>query len=517
MTADAALKRKKVVSPKWIWVRRLVQTFFLLVFLYLLVATIQGITGRLPNDLFFLLDPLTGISAFLASRNWIAPAMLGILTLVLAVIIGRAWCGWVCPLGTLLDWTPSRRQPKNPAVSPVWSQGKYLLFFAIILGAVMGSLALIVLDPITILFRTFAGVILPGLNQLIGSAETWLYGFKVLEPALDGIDGALRGWLLNNQPFYLANLWLLAVLAVVLALNALRSRFWCRYLCPLGGMLGLISKVAFIRHRVDAEKCISCRKCSSLCPTGAICPEHHFAANISECTVCLNCKEGCPVRAISFGKAQKSMYSQNTQRRWLLSSLGAAVVAAVFFRFIPSLTAATNKLIRPPGSTEASLNNQCIRCGECVRVCPTGAIQPSQKDSPSKLWTPVLETRRGYCDYSCNSCGAICPTGAIASLPLETKRKTVIGLAKIDQTRCITWAEERDCIVCEEMCPIPDKAIRLGGGGGGGGSGRGGRGGGSGQGRHPQVIAELCTGCGICEQQCPVAGESAIRIFPPET
>ena len=94
MTADAALKRKKVVSPKWIWVRRLVQTFFLLVFLYLLVATIQGITGRLPNDLFFLLDPLTGISALLASRSWLAPIALGLITIVLVVVIGRAWCGW---------------------------------------------------------------------------------------------------------------------------------------------------------------------------------------------------------------------------------------------------------------------------------------------------------------------------------------------------------------------------------------------------------------------------------------
>ena len=512
MATDPALKKTLKISSKWLWVRRITQTLFLLAFLYLLGVTMQGITGHLPNALFFLLDPLTGISSLLASRSWIAPMALCIFTLLLVVVIGRAWCGWICPLGTILDWTPSRRQRKNPGISPLWSQVKYFLFFAIVLGAVMGSLTLIIFDPLTLLFRTLAGVILPGLSYVIGAAESWLYGFKVLQPALDWTDAALRGWLLNNQPFYLANLLLLVVFAAILGLNAVRSRLWCRYLCPLGGMLGLISKVAFIPHRVDAEKCISCRKCSSLCPTGAVNPENHFAANFVECTVCLNCQEGCPTKAISFGKGKKFVYPQNAERRWLLSSLGVAAVAAVFIRFVPSLSSTTNKLIRPPGSSEASLNNQCIRCGECVRVCPTGVIQPSVKDGHSKLWTPVLKTRLGYCDYSCNSCGTICPTGAIAHLPLETRRKTVVGLAKIDQTRCITWAEERDCIVCEEMCPIPEKAIRLGGSGRGGG-----RGGGSGHGRHPQVIAELCTGCGICEHQCPVAGESAIRVFPPET
>ena len=140
-----------------------------------------------------------------------------------------------------------------------------------------------------------------------------------------------------------------------------------------------------------------------------------------------------------------------------------------------------------------------------MRVCPTGVIQPGQTSNPVKLWTPALNTRLGYCDYSCNSCGIICPTGAISNLTLEEKRRVVVGVARIDQSRCITWAEGRDCIVCEEMCPIPQKAIRLTGGG----QGRGSRGV-----LHPHVVQDLCIGCGICEYQCPVAGESAIRVYP---
>jgi len=506
MTTEPVSEKKQIISKKWTWLRRTVQTVFLLLFLYLLIITVQGVTGRLPNDLFFHLDPLNGIASMIASRSWIVPMALGVITFVLSVAIGRAWCGWICPMGTVIDWIPSRRSRKNPGISPVWSQGKYFILFAIIIGAALGHLTLNILDPITVLFRTIASVILPGLNWAIEGTTYWLYGFGALQPAVDWFDGVLRGWLLTSQPFYPSNVVLLAVFAAVLVLNAVRSRFWCRYLCPLGGLLGLMSKVSFIRHRVNGEKCIPCKKCATLCPTGAIRPESTFAADMAECTVCLSCVDGCPTNAISFAKERKVMQPQDKTRRRFLYSLGAASMLAAFLRFLPSATRTNDKLVRPPGSSEESLYDQCVRCGECVRICPTGVIQPSLTGEPAELWTPALKTRLGYCDYSCNSCGVICPTSAIANLPLELKRKTVIGVAKIDQTRCITWVEGRDCIVCEEMCPVPEKAIRLGGGG---------RGHGSGIGRHPQVIEDLCIGCGICEHQCPVAGESAIRVFPP--
>ena len=144
----------------------------------------------------------------------------------------------------------------------------------------------------------------------------------------------------------------------------------------------------------------------------------------------------------------------------------------------------------------------------CGRVCPTGGLQPSQTVSDwDKVWTPVLVSRHGYCDYSCNSCGQVCPTGAITELSLAEKRQTIIGVAAIDEERCIPFAEGRECIVCEEMCPVPQKAILL-----------------EEQTvvtlsgdtttvRCPQVVGNLCIGCGICEYQCPVDGESAIRIY----
>ena len=121
----------------------------------------------------------------------------------------------------------------------------------------------------------------------------------------------------------------------------------------------------------------------------------------------------------------------------------------------------------------------------------------------SGLWAPVLVPRIGHCEYSCNACGQICPTNAIPRLSLEQKQSAIIGCASIDISRCIAWGERQACIVCEEVCPLPEKAIILE----------------EGMDIHgrplqlPRVVPDLCIGCGTCEKRCPVAGPAAIRVF----
>jgi NAD-dependent dihydropyrimidine dehydrogenase PreA subunit len=123
------------------------------------------------------------------------------------------------------------------------------------------------------------------------------------------------------------------------------------------------------------------------------------------------------------------------------------------------------------------------------------------------IWTPVLVPRLGYCDYSCNACGQICPVQAIPPLDLNTKRAQVVGHAYIDQNRCIAWADYQTCLVCEEMCPVPDKAIKLHEVQTRNGAGQ------SVTVKQPHVVRELCVGCGICEFKCPVSGAAAIRVY----
>jgi polyferredoxin len=514
----------------WRRVRPGVQVLTLLLFVYLILGTRQGGETFLPHDLFFRLDPLAGLAAMLAGRHWIAPLALGGLTLLLALGLGRVWCGWLCPLGTLLDWTRLRQPRLNaPDLPAGWRQFKYFLLFAILFAALVGNLTLVVLDPITLLFRTITVAALPGLNFLVTTAEVALYRSGPLQAPLETFNRLVRGALLPvEQPFFQQNLLLALVFTGVLALNAVRPRFWCRYLCPLGALLGLVAKVAWLRHTVDEAACTACRRCAQVCPTGTIAPEAPpsrkmrafgkvgmvatYAADPAECTLCLDCLESCPKGAVTFrghwGVAVWQRYDPS--RRQVLASLAAALIGVGLVRTTLAARRADPHLIRPPGARENDLLSRCIRCGECLKACPTAGLQPSLLTAGWEgLWTPVLVPRLGYCDYSCHTCGQVCPSGTIPGLSLEEKRHAVIGVAYINQDRCIAWADARDCIVCEEMCPVPDKAIRLEEQTVVNGHGE------TVTVRRPRVIRDLCIGCGICEYQCPLNGEAAIRVYVP--
>jgi formate hydrogenlyase subunit 6/NADH:ubiquinone oxidoreductase subunit I len=154
---------------------------------------------------------------------------------------------------------------------------------------------------------------------------------------------------------------------------------------------------------------------------------------------------------------------------------------------------------------------KCIRCGICVNICPTRAIHPSGTGADCDgVWTPMLVPRLGYCDYICNRCGEVCPTGAIPKLSLLEKQQTVIGKAEIDENRCIPWSQNVNCIVCQEMCPLAEKAIELDDVTVTNSEGL------ETLVRRPVVIRDRCIGCGICDHQCPVYGEAAIRVYPDD-
>lgn len=507
--AKSVSRSKKREPGEWRRLRQAVQIIVLLLFLFLFLETRQELNTIIPHDLFFRLDPLVAISTMLASRSFMLSLALAGITLLLTLAVGRAWCGWLCPLGTLLDWIPSRRRNRKKLDIPTyWRQGKNIILFTILLVAVTGNLTLLFLDPITILFRTIASVVVPLTNSAVTVAEELLYEVAVLRPLLEWFDSLIRSSLVTYQPFYPPNLLIALLFAGVLVLNAIRPRFWCRYLCPLGALLGLVSKISLVRQRVNGEQCTKCFRCAIECPTAAIKPEREFVAEPTECTTCLDCMEICPTQAITFSGqwVPPLLRHYEPSRRQFLVSLGAAIVGTVLLRIPSAVGSAQASLIRPPGANEEQLLNKCIRCGECARVCPTGVIQPSVANW-DRLWTPSLLTRLGYCDYSCNACGQVCPTGAITKLTLADKQQAVIGRALIDEQRCIPFAEGRECIVCEEMCPIPEKAIKLEEKTVSNSFGQ------VTTVRQPRVVRHLCTGCGICEYKCPVNGESAIRIF----
>jgi ferredoxin len=166
-------------------------------------------------------------------------------------------------------------------------------------------------------------------------------------------------------------------------------------------------------------------------------------------------------------------------------------------------------LIRPPGAQdEPAFLSACLRCAQCMKICPTSALQPAAFEAGLEgLWTPVLMARVGYCDYGCHACGQVCPSGAIPELSLEQKRDQVIGKASVDRDRCLPWASATPCIVCEEMCPTPQKSIRLEEATLPGADGQ------PVTVQRPVVLRDVCIGCGICENHCPLEGEAGIRVY----
>jgi ferredoxin len=391
---------------------------------------------------------------------------------------------------------------------------KYLLLLTIVAAALLGNLTLLIYDPLTLLFRTLAASVWPAVDQLISGAQGALYRVGLLRPLVSALDAVLRPKMLPPDPAYYRHTWLYAaVLATIVALNLWAKRFWCRYLCPLGAFFGLLSKSAIVKRKVNS-RCTQCDACAKLCPTGTILPGEGYASDPSECTMCLECLRACPCNAIDFAAASSPISERpyDPGRREALIALGTAAAGVSLARGDVAAGREHAALLRPPGARGNRLRSKCIRCAECSRACPTSAIQPAILEAGLEgLWTPVLVPRIGYCDYSCNACGQVCPVEAIPKLSLEQKRQQVIGKAYIDTSRCLPWADQQPCGVCEEMCPVPHKAIELDEIETAQADGRASRL------QRPVMIRDRCIGCGICEFKCPVNGQAAIRVFVPNS
>ena len=506
--APESRKRRRVFSRPWTSLRKFVQALALLAFLVLFVLA-RGDTPGSTTNLFLRLDPLLVLVNLLATKALVAGTAVALITVALTFLTGRSWCGWLCPLGTILDWIPLHRWTKGRwAPSDRWRGVKYALLLLTLFAALLGGLTLLIFDPLTILTRGLAVGVWPALDKLVTAAETALYQLPALRAPILEVDALLRPLILPPVPVTTrASALFAGVLIAVVLLNLFAERFWCRYLCPLGALLGLMSKVALLRRRIEPD-CVGCTLCTDTCPMGTINPAEDYASDPAECSMCLECLDDCPLGATTFAPALgvDPMRDYDPGRRQVLVTLGAALGGMALIRTVdPELEHRYS--LRPPGADAEEFYSQCVRCGQCMRACPTAALQPSLSEAGIEgFWTPVLIPRLGYCDYGCNACGQSCPVEAIPPLPLVRKQEQVIGRAEINQDRCLPWIEESECIVCEEVCPLPEKAIelelveaRLP----------------TGETRilqRPIVIHDLCIGCGMCEYKCPAVGEAAIRV-----
>ncbi|HZQ95308.1 MAG TPA: 4Fe-4S dicluster domain-containing protein [Candidatus Sulfotelmatobacter sp.] len=514
------------------------QVLFFGLFLFLLLRTefrgsltssAREIRLPYPVGLFFRLDPLVAVTNALSSHALYQGLLLSLVILIPTIFFGRFFCGWICPLGSIHHFFGSLQSERKRGKQLIesnryqrWQNTKYYLLVGVLAAAALGTGIVGWLDPFSFLVRSLGLSVLPSTNY---SLQAFL---RVLEQSqvglLRGIGGVLHfllGALVLNfkQPYFRQGIWMGLIFLFVIALNFRITRFWCRAICPLGGLLGIVSRWSVLGLVKDSRKCNDCNRCLLRCqggddPTGGV------AWHQPECHLCLNCVGACPENALQFRLfPAQAVAGTNLRRRKLLTGLAAGAAAIPIMRSTPGFAAERHeRLLRPPGSVdEEFFLARCIRCGECMKVCPNNALQPAFTQAGLEgIWTPVLIPRIGYCETSCVLCSQVCPTGAIWEISAKEKgwsaeaggstKPIRLGTAFYDRGRCLPWAMATDCIVCEEWCPTSPKAIYF-------------RpaevfdaAGNPKQVKQPYLDAAKCVGCGACEKACPVQDRPAVYI-----
>ncbi len=505
--------------------RRVSQVAFLALFFWLFRSTAYSDSNILhrPVNLFFRMDPLVGGSAMLSGKVFLTVFWPAFIVLVLTLVLGRFFCGWVCPIGTALDYVhvlfrPITRRTNNHWKKYVasWRPLRYILLIVVMLTALLGWPLVGYIDPFSLWMRLWTTVLDPawytGSTAVVAHASqypTWLQG-----PVYSTYGFLANQYIIpfGASVFHLAAVTL-GIVVLVILLEFVARRFWCRYLCPLGGLLGLAGRWSLVR-RLPVKNCAHCRakeNCGEFCRMGSFDSQGKLIPE--SCNLCMDCLASCPDEVARFKVKIPPVPSSpiGLSRRGLLTAVavGTAMplvgkVAGARIRGNPP-----PHLLRPPGAaSEDDFLNLCIRCGECMKVCINNALQPAGLEAGlNGLFSPVLMPRLNYCEYECTLCGQVCPTGAIPNLAQAVKETTVIGKAAFDRTRCLPWAKNQECLVCEEQCPLPQKAIMvkevlvqmpdkrtkiI---------------------KRPYINLHLCIGCGICENKCPLEGPAAIQVY----
>ena len=464
------------------------------------------------SDIFFETNPSLMILTAISGREILHKLPAVLLILVPSMLLGRFFCGWICPMGTMID-----------AVGAVRSRGNRLSEKAnrnvrvtkLVLWGILLALALAgvqyawALDPITMAGRFVSMIVMPALAYLVDG----FFRLGAMLPVVgDWMDDAGRGLDIGGssaRAYGVAASWAMTGLFLMATAVAVWiPRLWCRSLCPLGAFYALVGRFAPMgRHTTG---CNSCGICTAKCRMGAISNDGEYEKG--ECILCMDCVYDCPTGKTRLGfkqdrQVEKHGGGSGITRAQFIAMTAVPIAAGLVSRRIwaAGIIPLPMDPIRPPGAgPERNLSTLCVRCGNCMKVCPTNVIQPRMSGAGlADLWTPFMEYSVGYCEYNCNKCGEVCPTGALKELPIGVKRRTVLGLAQVDKKKCYPWNSGGECLVCEEHCPIPDKAIKRVKRGIGGGRTV----------ECPAVDAELCIGCGICQNKCP-ADPVAIMIAP---
>jgi len=430
-----------------------------------------------------------------------------IVILLLTLLSGRTYCSFLCPLGIGQDLFSRiggkvKKKFRRFGFKKPWTITRYsLLALTLGVGIIWGIYAVTLLDPYSIFgrFMTYFGkpVIL-----LVNNFLAWILGkFDVY--TLTHIE--IKAFSLLTYVIPVGFFLLVGIMSFI------KGRLYCNLICPVGTLLGLISKVSLFRIKFNESKCTRCGRCSIVCKSSCI-DFLKYNIDISRCVDCFNCISTCPDKALSYSLVSSRNTEQKTdesKRRFVAGSLMMLLGISQFAKAqekknvpVPKKESTVKESktspVCPPGAGSIKdFTKNCTACSLCIAACPNKVLQPAVKQyGIIGLMQPVMDYHRSFCTYNCTVCTEVCPTSALKPLLLEAKKLTQLGKVNFIKDNCIVKTEKTACGACSEACPtkavymIPYEGNLV----------------------IPETDQDICIGCGHCEFACPVTPFKAIFV-----